>query len=49
MENIEIQKTTSFTKFNNLNNLVDQSNIRLACVEDGLENIGFRKFAAYVK
>ena len=23
--------------------------IRLACVEDGLDNIGFRKFAAYVK
>ena len=23
--------------------------IKLACVEDGLENIGFRKFAAYVK
>ena len=22
--------------------------IRLACVEDGLENIGFKKFAAYV-
>ena len=23
--------------------------IRLACIEDGLENIGFKKFAAYVK
>ena len=23
--------------------------IRLACVEDGLDNIGFRKFAAFVK
>ena len=23
--------------------------IRLACVEDGLENMGFRKFAGYVK
>jgi len=23
--------------------------VRLACVEDGLDNIGFRKFAAYVK
>ena len=23
--------------------------IALACVEDGLDNIGFRKFAAYVK
>ena len=23
--------------------------IRLACVEDGLDNIGFRKFAAYIK
>ena len=23
--------------------------IRLACVEDGLENIGFKKFAAYVR
>ena len=23
--------------------------IRLACVEDGLDNVGFRKFSAYVK
>ena len=23
--------------------------IRLACIEDGLENIGFKKFAAYVQ
>ena len=23
--------------------------IRLACIEDGLENIGFKKFAAYVR
>ena len=23
--------------------------IRLACIEDGLDNIGFRKFSAYVK
>ena len=23
--------------------------IRLVCVEDGLENIGFKKFAAYVR
>ena len=23
--------------------------LRLACVEDGLDNIGFRKFAAFVK
>ena len=23
--------------------------IRLVCVEDGLENMGFRKFAGYVK
>ena len=23
--------------------------IRLACIEDGLENVGFKKLAAYVK
>ena len=23
--------------------------IRLACIEDGLENIGFKKFAAYIQ
>ena len=30
---------------------VSNSNIelRLACVEDGLDNVGFRKFSAYVK
>ena len=32
-----------FPKFNN------SSEIRLACVEDGLDNVGFRKIAAYIK
>jgi len=31
------------------NNLIKNVDVRLACVEDGLENIGFRKFAAYVQ
>ena len=34
---------------NEIINLTKNIDIRLACVEDGLENIGFRKFAAYVK
>ena len=33
------------TNMNNPNKL----KITLACIEDGLDNIGFRKFAAYVK
>ena len=30
-------------------NLIKNVDVRLACVEDGLENIGFRTFAAYVQ
>jgi len=37
------------TSKNKLFNKLRPINVRLACVEDGLENIGFRKFAAYVK
>ena len=32
-----------------LQKLCRNMEIRLACVEDGLENMGFRKFAGYVK
>ena len=32
-----------------LKNMSLDGKIRLACVEDGLENMGFRKFAGYVK
>ena len=31
------------------NDLIKNIDVRLACVEDGLENIGFRKFAAFVQ
>ena len=49
MENLEVHNSSKIDRSRNIDNSLDEVNIRLACVEDGLENIGFRKFAAYVK
>ena len=39
----------TFHETSRLNKSYPDLEIRLACVEDGLDNIGFRKFAAFVK
>ena len=50
MTSLNIQENREVGKFaKKLNFEKRNMSIRLACVEDGLDNIGFRKFSAYVK
>ena len=49
MGEINIQEGNHVGVLKSTKNFTDTIDIRLACVEDGLENMGFRKFAAYVK
>jgi len=48
---MHIQKDSKHTSYETLRPYKPHSNleIRLACVEDALDNIGFRKFASFVK
>ena len=49
MSEINIQETSRIDPPKTIANQPRNVDIRLACVEDGLDNIGFRKFAASVK
>ena len=49
MSEINVQEVNKTDPPKNIINQPRNVDIRLACVEDGLDNIGFRKFAAYVK
>ena len=50
MTTLNVQEKNEFNKYSKSLNVEKKSiSLRLACVEDGLDNIGFRKFSAYVK
>ena len=49
MNNINLQEDSGINSPKTAINQPRYIDMRLACVEDGLENIGFRKFAAYIK
>ena len=46
-----LQKNNNYKEYSTLNasELNGTLNLSLACIEDGLDNIGFRKFASYIK
>ena len=49
MNEINLQENSEVNSPKTTINPLRSIDMRLACVEDGLENIGFRKFAAYIK
>ena len=46
-----IKQNNDYKEYNIFNapELNDTLDLSLACIEDGLDNIGFRKFSAYIK